>query len=253
MSFAGPFILCMVLRCGGAPTLDAAQPREMFPGVHVNLAAKTVDFDARITPMLVKDERAPLFYLEVLACSPNTREHETIIVSDVKPSHIHAALLLVGLNPGEPGKWTLKDNTLVASPPTGDRVSVRIIYTDKDGKTIEANPLDWITSTTKKTAFLDSERATAKAANLPAPGWVFAGSRIVKSRTAAPNAPDAPEVYDADGSGTIIGLTTFGSEVIAWSRVISPDANIAEPEWIADFTKTPPPDTKVRVQIRKAD
>ena len=31
------------------------------------------------------------------------REHETLIITDVKPSHIHAALLLIGLTPGESG------------------------------------------------------------------------------------------------------------------------------------------------------
>ena len=55
------------------------------------------------------------------------------------------------------------------------------------------------------------------------------------------------------GAGTIIGLTTFGSEVIAWSRVISPDSGVQAPEWIADFSKTPPANTRVRVRIRKAE
>jgi hypothetical protein len=205
----------------------------------------------------VKDDRAPLFFLEVIACSPNTREHETLIVSDVKPSHIHAALLVVGLTPGEPAKWALKDKILVSTPPTGDRVSVRFIYTDKDGKTIEADPLDWITSTLSKTNFAAAEQAVAKSTALPAPGWVFAGSKFIKrpipGAPAAPPDQPAQDFYDADGSGTIIGLTTFGSEVIAWSRVISPDAATTEPEWIVDFSKTPPAETKVKVRIRKSD
>ena len=79
---------------------------------------------------------------------------------------------------------------------------------------------------------------------------MFAGSKIVKRKNAS---GEEREVYDADGSGTIIGLTTFGSEVIGWSRLISPDASAEEPEWIADFGKTPPADIKVRVRIRKAD
>jgi hypothetical protein len=230
-------------------TQPAAGPHELFHGVRADLQSKTVEFDATITPMLVKDERAPLFFLEVLACSPNTREHETFVVSTVKPSHIHAAMLAVGLSPGEPGKWALKDGKLISTPPSGDRVSVRFVYKDKDGRTIEADPLDWLVSARDKSNFAAAEQKLAKEHNTAAPGWVFAGSKFVKRK--GPEGQER-EVYDADGSGTIIGLTTFGSEVIAWSRVISPDSNVEEPEWIAEFAKTPPAETKVTVRIRKA-
>jgi len=251
-----PFYPCF---SAAKPDQPATGPREVFPGVRADLQAKTVEFEAQITPMLVKDERAPLFFLEVLACSPNTREHETFVISTVKPSHIHAAMLLIGLKPGEPGKWSLKDGQLVSTPPTGDRVRVRFAYKDKDGREVEADPLDWIVSARKDAGaavahFVDAEAKIAREANppAPAPGWVFAGSKFVKRRAQGPDGKET-EAYDADGSGTIIGLTTFGSEVIAWSRVISPDSNVTEPEWVADFSKTPPAETKITVRIRKAD
>lgn len=215
----------------------------MFPLVHADLAAKVVEFDGTVSPMLVKDPKAPAFYLEVIACSPNTREHETFVISTAKPSHIHAALLAVGLTPGAPGSWKLKDNKLEAVQPTGDRVSVRIVYTDKDGKSIEADPLDWIINERDKGRFIEAEKKAAPKGTIP--GWVFAGSKM---RTR-----EGKEVYDADGSGTIIGLTTFGSEVIGWSRVISPDASMQAPEWIADLEKTPPAGTKIRVRLKKVE
>jgi hypothetical protein len=143
----------------------------------------------------------------------------------------------------------LKDNALVAAPPTGDRLTVRVAYADKDGKEIETDPLDWVVNSHTNGSFLKEETARAAKAASPAPGWVFAGSKIVKRPSAD---GQEREMYDADGSGTIIGLTTFGSEVIAWSRAISPDATVEEPEWIADFSKTPAAETKVRVRIRKA-
>lgn len=233
-----------------APALAASDMRELFPGVRADTAAKVVEFDAQITPMLVKDDKAPLFFLEVLCCTPNTREHETFLITTVRPSHIHAAMLAVGLTPGTPGGWTLKDRTLTPLQPTGDRLAVRVAFTDKDGREVEQNPLDWIINARDKVAFQAAENKIASTRTETAPGWMFTGSKIVKRKTAA---GDEREVYDADGSGTIIGLTTFGSEVIGWSRLINPEASAEEPEWIADFGKTPPAETKVRVRIRKAE
>ncbi len=250
MSFTG--MLTMILAMQPAPAASAGEGlREVFPGVRADVAAHLVEFDAQVTPMLVKDDRAPQFFLEVLACSPNTREHETFVVTTIRPSHIHAALLLVGLQPGSPGSWKATDGKLEPIQPTGDRVSVSIAWTDKDGNQIEQDPLEWMVSTRVKTGFWETERSVAAADKLPAPGWVFAGSKFVKRRPL--EGGEEREVYDADGSGTIVGFTTFGSEVIAWSRVISHDWSSNERQWIADFAKTPPAEAKVCVRIAKAD
>ncbi len=257
MMFGGVILLMIAMhndRLAGRPvTLPVAlvsNMRELFPGVRVDVSAKTVEFDAQITPMLVKDDKAPLFFLEVLCCAPNTREHETFLITTVRPSHIHAAMLAVGLNAGSPGGWTLNDRTLTPVPPSGDRLSVRIAFTDKNGNEVEQNPLDWIVNARDKAPFQAAENKLAAARSEPLPGWMFTGSKIVRRKSVS---GDEREVYDADGSGTIIGLTTFGSEVIGWSRLINPDASAEEPDWIADFGKTPPAETKVRVRIRKAE
>ena len=76
------------------------------------------------------------------------------------------------------------------------------------------------------------------------PRWVFAGSVIATRQ--------GREVYDADGAGTLIGLCTFGSEVIAWHDTFSPEAAVDEPVWIADPKKVPAPGTAVVVRIRPA-
>ncbi len=218
---------------------EGAGLKEVFPGVRLDARAKLVEFDAVISPMLIKDDRAPNFFLEVLACSFNTREHETLVVTRVKPSHLHAALLAIGLKPGSPGSWTLKDGKLVATEPTGDRVSVRFLYALKDSPAAEHDPLNWIISSRDKRGFVDAMNKAG-----PAIGFVFAGSRFVARGDKA--------VYDADGAGNVIGLTTFGSEVIGLSRVISPDASVESPQWIVDFSKTPPADTKVHVRVAPA-
>ena len=185
MSFTG--LITLMLALHGAPPIASAPGalREVFPGVRADAAAKLVEFDGQITPMLVKDDRAPLFFLEVLACAPNTREHEAFVITTARPSHIHAALLLIGLTPGSPGSWKVADGKLEPIQPTGDRLAVTLAWTDKDGNEIEQDPLDWIVSTTSKFAFKDAERALAAKNNQPAPGWLFAGSKAGGERAAA--------------------------------------------------------------------
>jgi hypothetical protein len=111
-----------------------------------------------------------------------------------------------------------------------------LVYRDKDGKEIETPATEWIINAATKAPFGVSKGTDS--------GWVFAGSRMATH--------EGKEFYDADGVGTVVGLCTFGSETVAWRRVISPEAAIDEPEWIADPTKVPAFGTKVTVRLRPA-
>ena len=48
-------------------------------------------------------------WLEQIACSPGTREHEALVVVEIPPSDVHAALLSAGFEPGSPGRWSYED------------------------------------------------------------------------------------------------------------------------------------------------
>lgn len=173
--------------------------------------------------------RTPDVYLELVACSPDTREHESLVVTDATPSLIHAALLAVGLEPGSPA------NLSAAAQPTGDPITVTLITdadtTEADDDTTATPATAWITDATTRTQHPDFT-------------FVFAGSRQAR--------PNAPIAYDADGTGVIVGLTTFGSEVIANTTLINPQADIDEPIWIADPRTVPTIGTPVRVRLSPA-
>ncbi|MBY0311233.1 MAG: YdjY domain-containing protein [Phycisphaerales bacterium] len=240
-----PGVITALMMHNASPlSTDLVGAHEVFPGVRINADKTIVEFDAAVSPALVRDARAPRFYLEVLICAPNTREHESFLVTTVKPSHIHAAMLVIGLNHGTPGRWVEAENRLNAIQPTGDRVDVRFVFASDAGKRVVADPLNWIIRAEDALPFTRFE--STQASN---PGWVFAGSRFVSRPL--PDGQRASEVYDADGAGIILGLTTFGSEVIGWSRMISPEAAVEAPAWIADFDKTPKPGTPVAVRIAK--
>jgi len=165
-------------------------------------------------------------YLELVACTPDTREHESLVVSPATPSLIHAALLAIDLAPGAPGRIDATADGIVRTPATGDRVAVTFHW-----KTHTASPDDWVRAES-------GEPVTAFT-------WVFAGSRFVTR--------NGREVYDADGTGTVIGLTTFGAEVIALTATLSPDSGTDAPMFLANKAAMPPRGTPVVVRIAPAE
>src|SRR5262249_11037911 len=185
------------------PTSDIPHPtlKEVFPHVRLDAAKHLIEIDGSV-PIDAHSEKTPRVYLEVCVCIPDSKEHETLVMTKAVPSNVHAALLLAGLQPGKPGQWDWSGEKLKAIPPTGDPVTVTVSYT-KDGKTIEAPITDWVITT-------QTQRTMTQTAAADSDHFVFAGSTIFKRKDR--------EYYTADYDGTLVGLTTFGGETIAWTR-----------------------------------
>jgi hypothetical protein len=228
---------------GDPPHPSPGGLRTIFDGIRVDVHAGIVEFDARVSPMLVSDPRTPTIYLETVVCAPDTREHETLLVSPVRPSSLHAAMLMAGLTPGEPGRWRIEQCVPAATPPSGDRLRVEFVLPGAGGGG-PVRPESWIVSA--KTGGRLSETAG---------GWVFAGSRLIDARTRGRGGSleEPAMIYDADGAGVIVGLASFGNEVIAWSEVISPESRVQPPEWAADLSAAAPAGTPVVVRVRRAE
>lgn len=209
--------------------------KEVFPGVRVDVGAGLVEFDG-IVPIDAHDPETPVVYLEVVACTPDTKEHEALVMTEARPSHVHAALLLIGLEPGAPGGWAWEGEEVRVVPPRGDGVEITLEYADERGEIVRASPEEWVVLVT----------GARFGADLGArePRWIFAGS-VMRRRAER-------EVYAADETGVLIGLTTFGTETIGWSRVLSPDSTVQEPEWIADAARVPRAGTRVAVRVGRA-
>ena len=171
-------------------------------------------------------------FLEQLVCCKGTREHESLIVVNVAASHIHAALLAVGAHAGHPGIWsrdTSTANDLKLEPPAGDLVSVRVEYVS-DGVTHRHDLGEWIEDARHQDQFKSI--------------FVFAGSHFE---------PDGRggQRYTADVTGSIVGLVTFGDELVAYAKVIPDQVDIATPRWQANTARIPPEASDV-VLILKA-
>ncbi|MBX3357772.1 MAG: hypothetical protein KF745_05020 [Phycisphaeraceae bacterium] len=211
--------------------------RELLPGSGVRVdrsGGGVVEFDG-IVPIDAHDPDAPHVYLEVIVCTPDSKEHESLVMTRAKPSHVHAALLLLGLEPGAVCSWEMRDGAVAPVDPSGPGVDITIEFANEAGEAVVIDPRAWIVDARNGAVF-------------PGAGgtghWLFAGSRMVKR--------EGVEWYDADGVGTLVGLCCFGAETVAWSRTISPDSQVDEPVWIANPAAVPPPGTPVIVRLRPA-
>jgi len=206
---------------------------ELAPGLRVDRVRRIVEFDGFV-PWEFKDPEQPVTYLEAIVCKVDSKEHESLVATRVRPSLVHGALLSIGLEPGRPGRIGFdEDGSFVREGATGPQVEVVIVTTWPDGVEREVNPLDWVVQVEDGARF---DRGAS---------WHFAGS-IERQRAGR-------AAYEADVEGVIVGLHTFGSEVVGLSAALSPDSGVDEPEWIADVGAVPAFGEPVRVRIRAVD
>lgn len=237
-----------------ATTAEPQQPaeslREVFPGVRVDVANKLVEIDGTI-PIDAhrtndKGQRLVVF-LETLVCMKDSKEHESLVVTDAKASQAHAAMLLIGLAPGAPGSWKQERegaaSKWIGVPPIGSRVAVTVAPKNADGTVgPETDALEWVVDQRDGRTLREIE---------PGVAYVFAGSKMVQARRRMidPENQPRPEVYAGDLEGTVVGLTSFGTEAIGVTAMYSPDTAKEEPRWIARETM-PDVNSKVIVRIR---
>ncbi|UYV11869.1 MAG: YdjY domain-containing protein [Phycisphaera sp.] len=215
------------------PAPEPSQTVTLAQGLRLNRTERWIELDGFV-PIDVREQDRTGYtlirYLECIAVTPASgKDHEALMVTSVRPSTIHAALLTIGLEPGAPAGIIWDGQSAIATPATGDpvRITYRIAEQPAPG-----NPIaHYITHADTGEAF--DEQSLGET-----PQWVFAGSLIE-------NGSD----YAADSEGLTIGLHTFGTELVALRMAISPDSFIQPPEWIAHPELTPPFGTDVTIRI----
>ncbi len=226
-----------------ASGLEAALEKLKLPGVKINLKERCVDVDGSIC----LDQGA----LELIACTKNSKEHESIVTIDAKAKHIHAALLLLGAKPGNPAmqKPVDKERTRwIHIPPQGGPVDVFLVFKDKAGKMVERPINDFIE------AYEDAHGGGGGApgggeetpgegenAKFPTHTLVFAGSILHGKEK-------GPRKYLADQSGNVISLATFGDELLCLPGIYAHAAGALE--WQINPTHLPEVDSKVILRLR---
>jgi hypothetical protein len=100
--------------------------------------------------------------VELLACAPGGKVHESVVVVDVEPFHLQIALLLLGLEGGE----SISHQGDPATP-EGDPVEIVIEWADPEsGETKRVRGEDFIYNVKADRPMIHTH-------------WVFTGSRVV--------------------------------------------------------------------------
>jgi len=171
-----------------APAAPAAPAPEVttiktLPGIVVDLKAKEVRLEG--TVCLQKGA------LELLVCSKGTREHESIVVVQAKPSHVTFALALVGLGHGQPGYRT---ESGAFSPPAGAAVDILVRFSRQaaDGKAETVEVPAW-----------KLLRPSGSQSDLEQPlQWVYVGLA------------GKEDLVASDREGTVVCLSNFAEAVL---------------------------------------
>jgi len=223
-----------------ASALEEALKKLKLPGVTLNIKERCIDVDASIC----LDQGA----LELIVCTQNSKEHESIIATAAKAKHIHTALLLMGAKSGNPAmqKPVNKEKTRwIHVPPKGGPVDVSIVFKNKQGKMVERPISDFIEACTD--GYDDEQRKPSeqpgekKNDRFPTNTFLFAGSFLHGKG-------DGPRQYLADMSGNVISLATFGDELLCLPGVYEHAAGSLA--WQIDNTHLPKVGTKVTLRLR---
>jgi len=163
--------------------------------------------------------------LEFLVCSSGTKEYESVLRSRALPSHLHFALLVLGLKPGEPVKFNQADNAWTA--PRGPALKLSCEFV-RDGKTVVIPASRLMRAVKDKTAMPADVR------------WVFVG---------APTLDDGE--YSADVTGYLITVVNFEHTVVDIPQLRS--SKNESLEWEINPETAPKRGTKVTLIIEPAE
>jgi hypothetical protein len=145
--------------------------------------------------------------LELIACTKNTKEHESIVVLNARPIHIHAALLLLKAKPGNPAMQKIIDKEnqrWIPVTPTGEQIEVSIVFSNTKGN-LEEWPISAFVSPTRLNEF-EGIQVDDKIQTFPKT-FLFAGSHFSDEK-------NMPRKYACEYSGNVISISTFGDELL---------------------------------------
>ncbi len=139
--------------------------------------------------------------LELFACRRGSKEHESVVAIEVKPFLIHAALLAIGAEPGEPAQFSPD-----FVPATGPEIDVDVLWTDETGTTVRRKAQELVEEIDYDNR--DKEGFVPKQMSIP---FVFTGSFFQEFEG---ESGQRIQVYMADATGELFGVSNFPASIL---------------------------------------
>lgn len=183
-------------------------------GVKLDPDARTIAMDGIVA--------TPTGPLEFAVVAEGGKAHESLFLVRAEPRALNAALLALGLRPGQPGRFTGGKPVL----PTGPAVEVSASWADK-GATVDHRVEELVIS-------LNAQ------APIPQKGFVYHGSRHQR------NSATGKRFYAADVTRDLIAVWNSPNAILDLSHPEAP----FDDSFVANNEKMPPKGTPVTVTIR---
>lgn len=212
---------------------------EAFPGIVVDYDARAVEVSGFV-PVDAHQKKTPDVMIELIAEAHGVRDFEALIGLNAEARHVHAALILLGLEPGTPGSIEAvgPDEPLKRVDPTGPEISVRFRF-EREGETVIEDPTTWV-----------KDSSTGELFSARHPRFYFGGSSVREF--------EGEEWYMARAEGTVVGLCTFGTELggtetVGCTPVLSPHSDAGDPIWFAVNDRIPAYNTPMTLVLSVVD
>jgi hypothetical protein len=197
-------------------TAPATATAGHLPHIAVDVKKRQVRVDCEV---LAVD--APL---EFFCVESGTSEHESVVRSPAKGSHLHLALLMIGLEPGHPVQYS--ESAKKWLPPQGPPLHIEMEWQDESGTTRHMPAYRWM-------------RALKTKKEMPPLTWVFTGSRVMEDGN-----------YAADVTGYLVSVVNFDLTVIDIPQLASSSNELLE--WERNPETVPAGGTKATMVITPA-
>jgi len=204
-------------------------------GLQLDLEAGLLGVPATV---LIRDD-----LLEYLLVGPGGASHESLLLTGVRPSLINAALLALGVEPGQNASWTTREpapteeeraagvDPYEVRPPAGDSFSLYLGWREGEES--------YLFRVEDLLANLASGRSMGRHR------WVYLGSRFVPGRDGE------TEVFAADLAQNLINIAWFyeGNTLLSSALEACRDQEI----WTANSWLVPPAGSTVQLILARGD
>lgn len=189
--------------------------------VHIDANTREVSFPAKVNM-----QEGTIEYLIVTEIG---KTHESLLVADIEPYHLQAAMLMLGIkgaqlpDPSDAPASALDPQTIAKMPPiTGD--PLRISFT-------------WGAAEKQQTSAADKWILTESGKKIPQDPWLYSGSRFFQGD------------YLAQLNGSLASLITDADAMINSRRLGKPEDSV----YIPNKSAVPDVGTAVKVKIALPD